>query len=95
MARQQGAWSEITKLGDEVNKLGYHPNDQIEWMPFLQAYAMLGGQKEVKDVSSKINVEPFYKYQACETMKAMGTSGYPLQPEMQTYTEELFCKDNK
>ena len=93
MARQQGAWLEITRLGDEVNKLGFHPNDQIEWMPFLQAYALLGDQKKLKDISTRINSEKFYKKQACDILRAMPEYGYTLQPEMIRFTDELFCSE--
>ncbi len=42
LARQQGGWEEVARLGDEAQKLNFNPDDQIEWMPFLQAYAFLG-----------------------------------------------------
>jgi hypothetical protein len=88
LARQQGDWKKVAHLGDEAQKLGLHPNDQIEWMPFLQAYAMLGDQKQVKGISTRINTEPFYQHQACENLSALNT----LSPEMQSSVTELFCK---
>ena len=91
LARQQGDWEEIARLGHEVEKLGYHPNDQIEWMPFLQAYALLGNQKELKDISTRINTEKFYKKQACEILRTMPKYGYTLQPGMIRFADELFC----
>ena len=91
LARQRGDWQEVAHLGDEAQKLGYHPNDQAEWMPFLQAYAFLGHQKQVKGISTRINTEPFYKQQACMNLSAMAEHGYPLPSEMQSYINELFC----
>jgi len=91
LARQMGDWKQVARLGDEAQKLGYHPNDQVEWMPFLQAYAFLGDQKQVKVVSTRINTEPFYKQQACMNLSAMAKQGYPLPSEMQSYVNELFC----
>jgi hypothetical protein len=88
LARQQGDWQTVAHLGDEAQKLGLHPNDQIEWMPFLQAYAMLGDQKQVKGISTRINTEPFYQHQACENLSALNT----LSLEMQNSVTELFCK---
>ena len=41
LARQEGDWDEIARLGNDAQKLDLHPNDQIEWMPFLQAYAVI------------------------------------------------------
>ena len=45
LARQLGNWEQIANLERQVSKLEMHPNDQIEWMPFLQAAAMLGDEK--------------------------------------------------
>ena len=92
LARQQGDWDEIARLGNEAQKLDLHPNDQIERMPFLQAYAFLGNEKQVKGLSTRINIEPFYRQLACRNLNAMVENGYPFSPEMQNYTDELFCQ---
>jgi hypothetical protein len=92
LARQQGDWEEIARLGDEAQKLELHPNDQIEWMPFLQAYAFLGKDKQVKILSTRVNTEPFYRQLACKNLNAMAEHGYPLIPEMQSNVDELFCQ---
>ena len=44
------------KFRGEVTRLNLHPNDQVEWMPFLQAAAMSGDVKLVKQISTRINV---------------------------------------
>lgn len=92
LARQQGDWNAVARLGDEAQKLDLHPNDQIEWMPFLQAYAFLDNSKQVKGISTRINTEPSYRQQACRNFNSMSDFGYPLSPEMQSYVDELFCK---
>ena len=92
LARQQGEWAEVARLGNEAQKLELHPNDQIEWMPFLQAYAFLGKDKQVKVLSTRINTEPFYRQLACKNLNAMAEHGYPFTPEMQSQVDELFCK---
>jgi hypothetical protein len=92
LARQQGNWDEVARLGEEADELGLRPNDQIEWMPFLQAYAFLGDQKQVKGISTRINTEIFYQQQACSVLSLMAENGYPLSAEMQNYADELFCK---
>ena len=90
--RQSRDWAKVASLGDEAQKLGLHPNDQVEWMPFLQAYAYLGDQKQVKGISTRINTEVFYKQQACSRLNGMADYGYPLSAEMQDRVNELFCK---
>lgn len=92
LARQQGNWDEIARLGEEVKQRNLTPNDPIEWMPFLQAYAFLGDQKQVKGISTRLNEEPFYRQIACRNLKAMRDYGFPLDPEMQSYVDELFCQ---
>ena len=92
LARQQGDWEAVARLGDEAQKLELHPNDQVEWMPFLQAYAFLKNEKQVKVLSTRINTEPFYNQLACKNLTTMAEYGYPLNPEMQNRVDELFCK---
>lgn len=92
LARQQGDWLEVARLGNEAQKLGLHPNDQIELMPFLQAYAYLGDQKQVKGLSTRINTQLFYRQQACDQLSSMVDAKYTLSAEMQNYAGELFCK---
>ena len=91
LARQQGKWDEIIKIDQQTSKLELHPNDQIELMPFLQAYAFSGNQKQVKQISTRINTEPYYKTQACQALRAMDKNGYALSAEMKAYTDSLFC----
>jgi len=92
LARQQGDWEEVARLAKQAETLDLRPNDQIELMPFLQAYAFLGDKKQVKQLSTRINTEPFYEEQACRTLSAMVEVGYPLSPEMLAEINELFCK---
>jgi hypothetical protein len=90
-ASQQGKWSEVAALQDDAGKLGLHPNDQIEWMPFLQAQAYVGNLEQVKELATRINTEKLYKQQACQNLDAMPRYGYPLSAAMQSYVNSLFC----
>jgi hypothetical protein len=90
-AAQQGDWAEVARLQAEAALHSLHPNDQIEWMPFLQAQAFLGDQRAVKDIATRINSERLYRQQACVNLNAMPAHGYALSPEMQAYVGDLFC----
>ncbi len=91
LARQQGKWPEVIKFGEDAQKQNFKPNDPVEWMPFLQAYALQGDMKNVKQLSTRINTEPLYKHEACEILNGMGAAGYPLTADMQSFTDKLFC----
>ena len=92
LARQQGNWEPVAELYEQATKAGYHPNDQIEIIPFVQAYALLEDKKLVKELSTRINTQAFYGDQACLTLNRMAEHGFPLTSEMQAHVDELFCK---
>ena len=91
LARQIGDWDQVIAIYEEAEKKELHPNDQIELMPFLQAYAYRGDLNAVKQLSTRINTEPFYKEQACTILREMGMHGYPLSTESQLNADKLFC----
>jgi hypothetical protein len=90
-AAQQANWQEVAAIQKDVARLGLHPNDQIEWMPFLQAQAYLGNMQAVKELATRINTEKLYKLEACQNLVNMANNGYAPPPEMQTYSAALFC----
>ena len=92
LARQQDDWQKVFALGEEARKLGLQPNDQMEWMPFLQAYAIMNDLKQVKAISTRINTENLYRDQACQNLKALASYGQPLSPEMQNSIDKFFCE---
>jgi hypothetical protein len=91
LAAQDGDWERVGAIQDEIGKLGLHPNDQIEWMPFLLAQAYLSDLQAMKEIATRINTEKLYKQQACRNLAAMSEHGFPLPAESLTYTAELFC----
>ena len=71
------------------------PNDRIELIPFLQAFAYLGDKQQVKQLSTIINSDDWYELQACQVLNGMSESGYGLQADMQEYVDGIFCKGAK
>jgi hypothetical protein len=92
LARQKGDWNLVVELYEEAEKMGFHPNDQIELMPFLQAYAIFGNQKQVKNISTRINTHTFYRQQACHNLMFVEDNKSLLTSEMQSFVDELFCQ---
>jgi hypothetical protein len=90
LAVQQFGWREAAALGEEAIGLGLHPEDQAEWFPFLQAYAVLDDESRVRMTATKINTQPFLRDQTCSAFN-QGNAALRLDPSMQTLINELFC----
>ncbi len=41
LARQEGDWSHVASIGDEAFAIPYYPDDQSEYLPFIEAYARI------------------------------------------------------
>ncbi len=51
LARANGDWSEVARLGDEAFAATFRPNNLSERLPFIEAYARLGRMKEAKKLT--------------------------------------------
>ena len=91
LARQQGNWDDVVRLGDEAAKHRLHPNDAIEWLPFLQGYAYTGNIPGLDGVAKTVKQEAYYRKQACETLLAMNRGKKPFTPAMLNEVKRLFC----
>jgi len=86
-ARQRGDWQTVAKLGDDAISQKLAPFDSIEWMPFLQAYAVLGNTNRLAEIGVLLAAEPFVQAQTCQILGKM--SG--LSADVQKQEEMLFC----
>ena len=86
LARQKGDWDTVAALDQQASRNAFAPKDSIEWMPFLQASAMLGDGERVREIKSYIKKEDFVMQQACTIL-----SGMELAPEMRALTESVYC----
>jgi len=85
-ARQAGDWQSAARLGDEALALGLSAGDEIEWMPFLAAYAMLEDSAHVAELAAFVNPNLIAAHQACQTLTTL-----PLSNGMMAQTSQLFC----
>jgi hypothetical protein len=74
-ARQTGDWQTIVTLGGQAAGLGLAPQDLIEWMPFVQAYAHFGDQTRLKELAGPVTSDPLVAEQACRMLLAMQLDG--------------------
>lgn len=93
LALQTRDWKQIVNLGDEVLQGDLHPNDAIEWMPFLQAYAYSGNSQILGSLAKSFKQEPTYRKQVCETFNKMNDNQYPMTPTALNEINRLFCED--
>jgi hypothetical protein len=85
-ARQVGDWQTVLNLGDQTARLHLRPQDLIEWMPFLQAYAHFGDQARLKELAVPVASDPFVASQACRIL-----TGMPLDPYTAGVIQSLYC----
>lgn len=68
LARQRGDWEAIVGLGKEAQAMGFAPSDAIEWMPFIQAYAVTNDVERLVELAPLISSEPYVAVQVCRNM---------------------------
>ena len=85
-ARQVGDWQTVSDLGDQTAKLGLVPQDSIEWMPFLQAYAHFGNQAQLTKLARPMKSDPFVAAQACRIL-----TGMQLDSSTTDLVKSLYC----
>lgn len=54
LARQEGDWTQVGRLGDEAFAASYRPDDLSEYLPFIEAYARLNRWNDAKQLTLSI-----------------------------------------
>lgn len=54
LARQQGDWEQVARLGDEAFAVPMLPDDPYEYLPFIEAYARLGRIKDARALTRQV-----------------------------------------
>jgi hypothetical protein len=84
LARQQRNWEMAAQLGDEAIAAGYSPNDPMEWLVFMQAYAYtINGNYDV--ALAEVKVDEYTLGQACQVFSSytdeMALTGFSTKHE--------------
>jgi hypothetical protein len=88
LARQRGDWNQVLDLGDKALKKRLAPNDPIEWVPFLEAYAQAGNIDALNNIHHVMkNSDPFVQQQVCQSIRSM----HGLSASVVKSTNEFFC----
>ena len=91
LALQNGDFNTIASLGDEIFKQDLHPGDAIEWLPFVQAYALSGNIPAIDKMGKSFKQEPYYSKQVCQILKSMNSGQYPLPSATLDEINRVFC----
>ncbi len=76
LARQNGDWETIARLGDEAIAAGLEPLDKSEWVPFIEAYANLGRYEDARHIFNQdIKGRRELRLPLCRSLAA--DPGYP------------------
>jgi hypothetical protein len=51
LARADGDWAEVARLGDDAFSAKYHPDNLSEYLPFIEAYVRLGRMKDARQLT--------------------------------------------
>ncbi len=91
LARQRGEWDAVTTLLDEALNKGYYPNDPLEWIPFMQAYAVQGNVEEIREMTKLIVLDKYLRLQVCNNMKYLAENE-TLSSEVNEFITKKICE---
>jgi len=87
-AAQMGDWDVVASLGDEAIRLELSPQDRVEWLPFLKAYAVTGNSERLKQMSKRIVGDKFLRDQVCDMFIEVQAS---LSEESRKLIDTAYC----
>jgi hypothetical protein len=85
LARQRGEWDNVLKIGEQAFGQGLEPKDLIEWMPFLQAYAIRDNVDRLAELAPVISSDPYISQQACQILSNMPDISSSAKDVVTTY----------
>lgn len=91
LARQRGDWDSVTTSLDEALDKGYYPNDPLEWIPFMQAYAVQGNVDEIREMTKLIVLDKYLRLQVCNNMKYLAENE-TLSSEVNEFITKKICE---
>ncbi len=71
LARQQGDWASVTRLGDQAAAANLRWNDPSELLPFIEGYAMSGNLDQARALSIEASQQPALKPALCALWKRL------------------------
>jgi hypothetical protein len=96
LARAEGDWAEVVRLGDESFSVPYYPNNLSEYLPFIEAYARLERIKDARQLTMDTAEQmPVLKPALCAVWQRISASGSLSEPDRilagQIQTDLEYC----
>ena len=88
--RQRGNWSAVLEIGEQAFSQGLAPQDLVEWIPFVQAYAYTEDTTRLIELAPIIAIDPFVARQVCEILN----NDPSITPDNKALLTEHFCIPN-
>lgn len=92
LAAQLGDWDQVVSLGEEALALEVSPEDRVEWMPFLKAYAITGNADQLEQTARRVIGEKSLRVQACEMLSRIEQ---PLSDDVKQVVDRDYCKNSE
>lgn len=92
--RQLGEWENVASLGDQAIESGAAPNDEQEWLPFIEAYAHTGRWDRAQSLTETVAERTKYHLRLCalwDRIAAETPGGTEQNAALQNVRSELAC----
>lgn len=90
LALQRSDYAEVARLREEVEGKGLRPNDQIELLPFILAYAQLDDMEMLTELLPMFLDDPYHKVSYCVNLSE---GNYNISGSSHQLLIELSCKN--
>ena len=93
LARQQGDWSTVARLGKQAFKLGFTPEEPYEWLPFIEGYARAGDLDEAGKLSLAAHKDsPLLDPGLCALWKRVQSLSPSSSDKVLAFQSQLKCQ---
>jgi hypothetical protein len=92
LAAQMGDWATVVALGEEALALRFSPEDRVEWLPFLKAYAITGNAERLEQLAKRVVGERSIRLQICEMFSRIEQH---LNGDVQQVVDRVYCKNSE
>jgi len=70
LARQMSDWTGVVELAKSAEQLGFSPNDNSEWLPFIEGYFMVGEIETTKRYIEKLQDDEVLINNFCKRLES-------------------------